>query len=75
MNIGALWLNESESGKKYMKGFIKTPMLDLPIVIFKVEEKKSDNSPDYQIIWSQPKKQTNTDNQENPLSDDSNIPF
>ena len=57
-----------------MKGFIKTPMLDIPVVIFKVEEKKSENSPDYQIIWSQPKKQTDNTEQVPPPSNN-DIPF
>jgi hypothetical protein len=48
----------------------------IPVVIFKTEEKKSENSPDYQIIWSQPKKQNNESQTENdnPFSDD-DIPF
>ena len=76
MKIGAIWIRESKDGKKYMSGIIEYPGVELPIVIFKNEEKKSENSPDYQIIWSQPKKQNAEDQPaaESPINDD-NIPF
>ena len=51
-NIGALWVQESKKGKKYMAGKIG----NLRIVIFKNTYKKPDsNEPDYLVYERQEK--------------------
>ena len=65
MNIGSLWLKESNEGKKYFSGNIQSPFLpdgEMHIAIFKNENKTNDNQPDYFIVWNKPKedKQDNT---------------
>lgn len=76
MNIGACWLKEKD-GKAYFSGQIRTPGLDLNFAIFKNEKKEEgSNQPDYNIVWSPPKKEAGKDKPagENPFNDD-NIPF
>lgn len=49
--IGALWFRQSSKGTKYFSGILN----DKQIVIFKVKEKKSEKSPDYEIFLSEPR--------------------
>lgn len=49
--IGALWFRKSSKGTKYFSGVLN----DKQIVIFKVKEKKSEKSPDYEIFLSEPR--------------------
>ena len=51
--LGALWLNTSGKGVKYMTGKIG----EQRIVVFKVKEKRSDKHPDYEIFKSEPRGQ------------------
>ena len=53
-NIGALWLKESEKGK-YMSGIIEIEGQKIPIVVFKNSYKKEDKHPDYVILKSKTK--------------------
>lgn len=62
MQIGALWLRETSNGKKYMSGNIQYPGTDLQFAVFKNEEKKEENHPDYFIAWSPEKKSGNNKN-------------
>ena len=59
MNIGSCWKKTSTAGKDYLSGVIQSPFVpegEIRFAIFKVDEKKSDNSPDYTIVWSKAKK-------------------
>ncbi len=71
MKIGAAWLKDGEKGK-YLSCQITIPLLGtLNFAMFRAD-KKNDNSPDYEIVWSEPKKQ------KKPAEsnfDDSDIPF
>jgi uncharacterized protein (DUF736 family) len=79
--IGALWLKQSSKGTKYFSGTLTAPSAEKSqIVIFKVKEKKSEKSPDYEIFLSEPR-QTAAAKVEDQFSgapqntDDSDIPF
>lgn len=56
MVIGAVWLKEKD-GKKFFSCQIEVPGLHLNFAIFKNDKKEKDNQPDYNIVWSPPKKQ------------------
>jgi len=51
-SIGALWLNESQSGKKYMSGHVEIDGAKHKIVVFKNDYKEEDKHPDYKIYPS-----------------------
>jgi len=60
MQIGSLW-KKSKDGKDYFTGSIQSPFVpggEIRIAIFPVDNKKSDNAPDYQIVWNVPKKES-----------------
>lgn len=74
MNIGSAWKKISKNGKNYMSCVLQSPFLpggEIRFAIFAVEEKKSENSPDYNIVWNISKP---NQTQQNNLSDD-DIPF
>lgn len=75
MNIGACWIKEKD-GKNYMSCQIRVPGLDLNFAIFRNEKKEKENQPDYNIVWSPPRKENSGDRPaaDSPF-DDSNIPF
>ena len=52
---GALWLNESKSGTKYMSGSIELDGVVTKIVVFKNSYKEQDKHPDYVINKSTPR--------------------
>lgn len=54
-NIGALWLNESKKGAKYMSGMVEVNGVKQKIVVFKNKYKEEDKHPDYRIFASQPR--------------------
>lgn len=56
MRIGAAWKRESKAGKKYISGVIEYPGMKLEIALFPKEEKRNDNSPDFDIVWSERKR-------------------
>ncbi len=58
MVIGSGWKRTSKDGnKQYMSCVVEIPFLGkINFAMFKVEEKKSENSPDYQLVWSAPRK-------------------
>ena len=58
MNIGACWLKES-NGKKYMSCKINAVPLnwDGSFALFKNERKEAENHPDYNIVYSEKKKE------------------
>ena len=58
IRIGALWLKTSKDGKKYMSGNIQYPGTELQFAVFKNEEKKEANQPDYFISWSPERKES-----------------
>ena len=51
--IGALWLNTSKAGNKYLQGAIDTEQGKIKIIIFKNNKKKKDKHPDYVIFRSE----------------------
>jgi len=53
--IGALWLNTSKSGTKYMSGSVEIDGVVTKIVVFKNSYKEEDKHPDYVINKSKPK--------------------
>jgi uncharacterized protein (DUF736 family) len=53
INLGALWLNESKNGEKYMSGYLGEARL----VIFKNKHKEEDKHPDYKVFIAKGKKQ------------------
>lgn len=69
MKIGALWLKEKD-GKKYFSGKIEVPGLDLQLAIFRNEDKQKENQPDFNIVWSPPKKDGGYTNSTPDVMDD-----
>lgn len=57
--IGALWLNESKSGTKYMSGVIEVDGQKIKVVVFRNKYKEEgDNKPDYRILKSEEQQQS-----------------
>lgn len=54
-SIGALWMNESKDGKKYMSGSVTIGGATHKIVVFKNNYKEEDKHPDYKIYPSKPR--------------------
>jgi uncharacterized protein (DUF736 family) len=81
MNIGSAWKKESKDGKKYMSCVMQSPFLpdgQITFAIFPVaaEDKKSDNSPDYVLVWNKPKpKQAQSSDGATSAQGDDDIPF
>ena len=75
-SIGGLYIKESASGVSYFSGFIEVNGERKNIVVFKNKEKKSDKTPDYQILESkdfsksaqQPQKSASKPAQQKPPS-------
>jgi uncharacterized protein (DUF736 family) len=68
---------KEKDGRGYMSCQIRVPGLDLNFAIFKNEKKEEgSNQPEYNIVWSPPKKATGSDSPaaENPFND-KDIPF
>lgn len=58
MNIGAGWKKKDRSDKPFLSCTLEIPFLGTQsILIFPVEEKKNDNSPDYRLVWMEKGKQ------------------
>ena len=79
--IGVLWMKESKrpdgSTLRYFSGYIDNGIHgDIPIVIFRIREKQSENAPDFRILLSQPvpQPQVSTEEEEPPITDE-DIPF
>lgn len=54
--LGALWLKDSQAGKKYMSGKITVAGETVPVVVFKNDYKKEgERTPDYRIYRQQPR--------------------
>lgn len=51
--IGALWVRETQEGKKFMSGLIETLNGDVQIAVFKNDKKEKENQPDYNIVLSE----------------------
>lgn len=58
--IGALWKRESRKGVTYLAG----EMDGRKTVVFKVREKRSDKSPDYQVFLARDLSATNANEKE-----------
>jgi hypothetical protein len=48
--VGALWRRKSKKGTEYLSGVVG----EQRVIIFKVREKRSAKSPDYQVFKSDP---------------------
>lgn len=55
LSVTGLWKNKTKDGKSYLKGNIGS----IDILIFPVENKKNDKCPDYNMCFSEHKKQDN----------------
>ncbi len=79
MNIGSAWKKESAAGKKYLSCVIQSPFIpgreEIWFAIFGVDKKKSENSPDYNIVWNIVKKKTEATGDGAPPPSDDDIPF
>jgi len=51
--IGVLWINKKEGKKTYMSGVLKDLRGDIPVVVFKNDEKEG-KQPDYNVYLSEP---------------------
>ena len=72
--IGALWKRTSKAGNKFLSGIINNGVFgEVPIAIFERQEKRSENSPDYVIIASDPLPQQS--NNAMPEDDKEDLPF
>ena len=54
-SIGAFWINESQSGKKYLSGSVTVNGVTQKVVVFKNDYKQEDKHPDYRVYESTPK--------------------
>ena len=77
ITLGGLWINTTKSGKKYMSGNL-TPTVKL--MIFKVENKKTDKHPDYTMCLAPVKKQDQNESappepEAPPMDDGDDLPF
>jgi uncharacterized protein (DUF736 family) len=78
MNIGVAWEKESKDGKKYMSCVLQSPFLpdgEIRFAMFPVTEKKSENAPDYNLVWNKAKPKTQSDDSTPPPPGDDDIPF
>ena len=77
MQIGAAWLKTTQAGEKYMSVNIEYPGAKIQAAMFKNKEKKTDNHPDYIIVWNPLRKPTliNQYVSKNDDNDDDYIPF
>lgn len=57
--IGALWLRKSSNGIQYMSGVLNALSGDIQVAIFKNDRKEKENQPDYRIVLSEKKEETN----------------
>ena len=55
--IGALWSKKTAEGREYLTGVISDLRGDIQIVVFKNDNKKNENQPDYDILLSEPKQE------------------
>lgn len=67
LDLGGLWINESQSGNKYMAGYLG----NLKIMIFRNKFKTDDKHPDYVMRLAE--KQRDTESEAEKDKDD--IPF
>jgi uncharacterized protein (DUF736 family) len=68
--IGALWNKQSAKGFSYMSGLIEIDGKKISIVLFKTREKKSDKSPDWNILLSKPMQKQEEKEEEKEISID-----
>ena len=78
MNIGSAWKKDAQSGKKYLSCVIQSPFVpdgEIRFAIFSVDEKKSENAPDYTIVWNKSKPKTESAPAASSAQSDDDIPF
>lgn len=78
--IGALWLNEGQGGKKYMSGNITVDGKRVDVVVFKNTFKQpGEKSPDYRVLLKGERggsaPQSGGGGNHAPVDDDSDVPF
>ena len=72
-DIGALWLNVSKAGTKYMSGSVEIDGVKTKIVVFKNNYKEEEKHPDYKIYLSQPQGALAREEKAHEFKDD--VPF
>lgn len=57
MRIGAGWVKHpTNGGDDFISIILDIPFLgSINMAVFKVKEKKNDNSPDFDVVWSKPR--------------------
>jgi uncharacterized protein (DUF736 family) len=71
--IGALWKRTSKAGNKFLSGVINNGVFgEVAIAVFERQEKRTDNSPDYVIIASDP---LPSQGDAAKIEDDEDLPF
>lgn len=55
LELGAFWVKTSKTNKKYCTGNLKFKGEEVAVVMFKEENKKSPNAPDYRVYLSVPR--------------------
>lgn len=68
LDLGGLWINESQSGNKYMTGYLG----NLKIMIFRNKFKTEDKHPDYVMRLAEKQRDTSDADKEKSPDD---IPF
>ena len=56
--IGALWLKTKADGETFYSGVIEDLRGDIPIVVFQNNRKEKENQPDFNIVRSEPRKES-----------------
>lgn len=69
MKVGAGWIKSSKDGKTYISLRVSVPGMNENFALFKNNNKKGSNDPDYILMWSEAK-----DKPVKPKVDDE-IPF
>jgi hypothetical protein len=77
--IGVLWLREKKDDDgttlRYFSGYIDNGIHgDIPVAIFRIQEKANKNGPDYRMVLSQPAPQR-AEQEEEPPEEEDDIPF
>ena len=72
-DCGALWLNVSKTGTKYMSGSVEIDGVKTKIVVFKNNYKEEEKHPDYRIFLSTPQGALAREEKAHEFKDD--VPF
>lgn len=62
--VGALWNKTSQSGKKYISGYIESPVLPNGKIFITLFEGGENSNVLYNVVYNQPRTDKNTTSQE-----------